>query len=438
MITFRSGIILLMFISIWGCSKGNNTILDTSGKHPAGWAVADTGGKHPLAFINGPSACYECHGKDLRGGVSAVSCFSASRSGITCHANGPGHPVGWAAPDQHGAAAKKISAGTNGYARCQVCHGADFSGGIVNKSCLNTAGCHGAGILAAHSPKPWRDVGKTGARSHTNTDSSNAAACAVCHTRGANSTRSPSPAAPAGTVPGCFNNTLCHGVQGHITGWRSYSSHGRAAKAAQGGIIIKGVPNPYSSFGTCIVCHDAAYNGGIAQQSCLNIAGCHGATVAAPHPAKPWRSNAGGVTHTTTDTSNAGQCAVCHTAGANSTRSPRAGDAVGITSCFNNTLCHGVEGHVAGWSAAAQHGAAAKAAPSSTAGMASCQLCHGVTFNNGSARSCLNTLGCHGLLVSSPHPGKPWTSKTAGVSTHTDTNPANAGICAACHTGGAN
>jgi predicted CxxxxCH...CXXCH cytochrome family protein len=50
----------------------------------------------------------------------------------------------------------------------------------------------------------------------------------------------------------------------------------------------------------------------------------------------------------------------------------------------------------------------------------------------------MNTLSCHGLLVSSPHPAKPWTSKVTAASTHTNTDPANAVTCAICHTGGAN
>ena len=42
---FRSWIIPVMFISIWGCSNANDGLitLDASGKHPAGWAVATIG-----------------------------------------------------------------------------------------------------------------------------------------------------------------------------------------------------------------------------------------------------------------------------------------------------------------------------------------------------------------------------------------------------------
>jgi len=420
----------LVVMALHACSSGNDkasNIDPVTGKHPAGWVVALGGGSHPDAYLNVPSSCFECHGKDLAGGISTVSCFSASRNGIACHPGGPSnHPAGWAAADSHGAAAKAIFSGRNGMPHCQRCHGADFSGGISGVSCLNSAGCHGAGILAAHSPKPWRSA--IGARTHTSADASNAAACAVCHRNGANSTRQPSTVAPAGTAPGCFNNTLCHGIEGHAPGWNAASQHGAAAKGVAGG---------NTGFVTCTQCHGSGFNGGTSGQSCLSTAGCHGATVAAPHPARPWKT-VGGVTHTSTDTSNATQCAPCHANGANSTRVPRPGDPLGTGGCFNNTLCHGSIGHAVGWGAASQHGAEAKKAPTASTGFSSCQPCHGVSFNNGSAVSCMKGLGCHGLLVNSPHPARPWTSTVAGAPSHTGTDTANVGICAICHTAGAN
>ena len=405
------------FSALVACSKSNDkapSIDPVSGKHPAGWA-ATGGGTHPAAFTAGPNSCYECHGSDLKGGISAVSCFSASRSGMTCHANGPsGHPAGWDAATAHGAHAKAKSNGQDGFVRCQVCHGSDFSGGIVNKTCLNTAGCHGAGIGSPHAKKPW--LSNIGASTHADTDTSNAPACAVCHTAGANSARVPSIPAAAGTAPGCFNNTLCHGVEGHATGWRLPANHGTTAKAVVGG--DKG-------FVACIVCHGANYAGGISQQSCLNTAGCHGTGVNAPHPGTPWS------THSETDTSNASQCAVCHTNGNNSTRTPQPGDPVGISGCFNNTLCHGQVGHQVGWAVPTVHGAAAKSAPSGNTGFSSCQPCHGTSYNNGAATTCMNNAACHGSGVYAPHSRKPWL-------THTTTNASNVGSCAICHTGGAN
>jgi predicted CxxxxCH...CXXCH cytochrome family protein len=219
----------------------------------------------------------------------------------------------WGSPDVHGAAAMKQA---NGFTSCQECHGTDFQGGIASSSCFS---CHG--VNAPHARAPWRG----GARTHTNTDQGNAALCAQCHTNGANSSMIPLPAAPAGTSPGCFNNTLCHATPGHAAGWSTPAQHGIAAKAQ---------PSAAGGFALCQSCHGSDFTGGKTQTSCFT---CHG--VSAPHSPAPWLG--GTYTHTTTEPGNASVCALCHTNGANSSRQPSppapAGTAPG---CFNNTLCH--------------------------------------------------------------------------------------------------
>ena len=112
---YLKGVLLtLVVISLLACSKGNDkasNIDPRTGKHPANWAVANTGGAHPAAYLDGPSACFECHGKDLTGGISKVSCFTSSRSkstrcsriaihDLSCSAVGPAagavdHPHLW-------------------------------------------------------------------------------------------------------------------------------------------------------------------------------------------------------------------------------------------------------------------------------------------------------------------------------------------------------
>ncbi len=421
-----AAILVLLGISL-GCSKANDkapTINTITGKHPSGWMAETTGGLHPTAYATGASACFECHGKNLNGGISGVSCFSSSFNGFTCHPDGPtNHLAGWSAPSAHGAAAKALAAGRDGFLRCKICHGSDFAGGVTGKSCLNAAGCHGSGILAPHSPKPWRS--DLGGRTHTDSDATNASECATCHTGGANSSRSPAIAPDAGAAPGCFNNTLCHGVEGHRENWALPSAHGVAARSLASG---------NKGFRSCTYCHGANFDGGPAEQSCMITTGCH--NVNAPHPAQPWRSNTG-LSHTVSDTSNADQCAKCHTGGANSTIQPISGAPVGLTGCFNNTLCHGLLGHPADWKNPALHGAEAKKAPTASSGFSSCQLCHGAAFINGAAVTCFKGIGCHGFGVNAPHPAKPWFSVDGGLK-HTTTDVANVGTCAICHTAGAN
>src|SRR5512143_2066920 len=91
-------------ITVWGCSSPNSNtpVLDSSGKHVADWIVG-----HRASYVGNPKGCVGCHGSDLLGGISRVSCFSSDFNGQACHASGPvGHPAGWRDPSLHGATAK--------------------------------------------------------------------------------------------------------------------------------------------------------------------------------------------------------------------------------------------------------------------------------------------------------------------------------------------
>lgn len=227
---------ILVAVGFGGCSSGpSSSSLDVQGNHPAGW-VTSTGGTHAAFALPDGSACTECHGDDLTGGIANVSCFTASRNGVECHANGPTfqsltrlneaggnfhgtaltdnepfptvfHPTGWANPDAHGLSAKSAPGIASGVAFCQTCHGDDFGGTGNAPSCLNNAFCHGSEVMSPHSPSPWR----LSARTHTNTDTGNAEVCALCHLGGGSVVITPPSPVPAGVTPGCFNNTLCHG-----------------------------------------------------------------------------------------------------------------------------------------------------------------------------------------------------------------------------------
>jgi hypothetical protein len=421
--------LVALAVVLWGCGKANDAAptIDRNGRHPAGWAIAITGGQHPDSYLISPDQCKECHGKDLKGGISKVSCFSANFAGIACHPNGPsGHPADWAIPDSHGAAAKAAAGGSNGFARCEFCHGNDFSGGSANVSCFT---CHG--VNAPHSPKPWR----SSTRTHVSTDPSNAPACALCHTAGANLSPVFQQASYATGAPGCFNNTLCHGQVGHPTGWASPSQHGASAK---GTLIPASAQN---NLAYCQGCHGSNFRGAAAAVSCFS---CH---TTAPHSPAPWRIAAGSTSttkHTDTIATNAATCALCHLNNQRLT-TPQPVPANVTPGCFTNTLCHGATGHANDpqpWNAFTNHGARAKQPPGGTSGLSLCRNCHGdgsvqfPLFRGGVAlTSCMNTLGCHGLTVSAPHPARPWRGTTVN---HSNTDTGNATICAICHTGGAN
>lgn len=110
---------------LWGCGTANDNAVtvDSSGKHPANWVSA-----HPASFIKDSTGCKSCHGSALSGGISGVSCSSASYNGISCHANGP-HPLPWPAHNKT----------TNQLSSCSPCHGAALGGGVTAPPCNK---CH--------------------------------------------------------------------------------------------------------------------------------------------------------------------------------------------------------------------------------------------------------------------------------------------------------
>ena len=173
-----------------------------TGEHPANWIQV-----HYASYAATPDQCRSCHGSTsdpaLAGGISKVSCF-------TCHPKGIDHPDGWADGLQHGRQGAQLAPNATdkfamaGYAKCSKCHGSTYNNGPA-PSCMS---CH---TTSPHPAKPW--VSTTLLKStHTETDIANAPECAKCHTAGANSTLKPLTVPVAGTAPGCFNETLCHGT----------------------------------------------------------------------------------------------------------------------------------------------------------------------------------------------------------------------------------
>ncbi len=226
----------VLVVMAWGCSSANSNApnLDAEGKHAANWLV-----EHRASFLRNQNPCAGCHGSDLKGGISRVSCFTPLFNGQSCHANGPsGHPSGWRDPALHADAAKSQPSAESGFASCQNCHGTDFSGGFSGVSCFTagraTGACHvtnGVPVRAPHSPLPWRTY-PAPTHTHTVDDAagSNAAVCALCHTAG-NNLRTPIITTFATGKSGCMNSTLCHGQMGHPLGWAEPVNHGSAAKS---------------------------------------------------------------------------------------------------------------------------------------------------------------------------------------------------------------
>ena len=293
-------ILLAAFAAAAGCSTANTTgggsdvvvnHVNASGNSVPGWVTA-TGGSHAnSATMNyiangGSSSCTECHGSDLAGGISRVSCFGNTAG---CH-HGP--IPNWITAAVHGATAKKAP-GSSGFASCQICHGSNFSGGGANVSCYT---CHG--VSAPHAPKPWRGLSGS-PYTHTDTvEAGNAPVCYQCHaytgTANPNNPHVPPTPAPAGTAPGCFNGTMCHNEASHAVPFNTtthslvtiatFTANCGTCHAVTGTSPVSGAPlcttchiagSPLTAL-SCTSCHaNPPDSGAPAGASYPNIAGAH-------------------------------------------------------------------------------------------------------------------------------------------------------------------
>ncbi|MGA2079718.1 MAG: hypothetical protein ABSH53_03765 [Holophaga sp.] len=195
-----TGIAVAIAALFLGCSGGTSQAptLSATGQHPADWVTT-----HPNTFYQNPAYCTTCHGSytdpTQAGGISKVSCFGCH------HPNGPAHPANWQDGDQHGLQGAMAVAGpTSGMAYCTTCHNTDFADGPA----ISCYACHPGAPhpAAADWTRPTDPL-----INHAITNLSNAPVCYQCHAGGANSTLRPANPAPAGTAPGCTNNTMCHG-----------------------------------------------------------------------------------------------------------------------------------------------------------------------------------------------------------------------------------
>lgn len=210
--TIKCLLAALLATLLWGCGTSNDgsTVqapsFNTSGKHPANWV-----GAHGISYQNNVTQCKECHGADLNGGISNVSCSSGSFSGLTCHS----HPLAFKDPALHGPVAKRD------LIACQPCHGEAGAPGSnprfnVPKGSLavgcESAGCHNRenlslqALFSAH-PVPWPSHGSAGNMAN---------ACALCHGLNLGGGVGPKCSAchaglAAGAVPISGNCDSCHG-----------------------------------------------------------------------------------------------------------------------------------------------------------------------------------------------------------------------------------
>ena len=423
-----SMILLVAFVGITGCANDNSSDGMSS---PPDWVVVPSGGQHAKSatrdyIANSESIpCTECHGADLSGGTSQVSCFGNPAG---CH-HGPAS--GWIATSpatqNHGVSAKQAP-GSSGFVSCQICHGRYFSGGESKFSCFP---CHG--VNAPHPARPWNSPTYT----HVNTNTENAQVCAQCHFPGSPNNPANYPATPAaaGTPTGCFNSTLCHGDTGapHAVGtaWRDPNPqfHGLTAK---------------QDLSFCQGCHGTRgttlFNGGTTPTSCQTST-CH--TRARAHPIPWYQTSQPYPTYVASHRDSGNQsvaCAICH-----KVDGPGTGPDPNAPSCFSvsftGILCH--SGGAGGANHSVPFQGATHTSADQTSFDADCSACHAITgvppssvaplcmvcHQTGSPLISLNCTSCHG----DPPSGATYPNVAGKHAVH-DALP-GMGVCNPCHNG---
>ena len=238
------------------CSTVNQdspfSFIDETGKHFEGWITSHG----PFASPDG-GRCMDCHGEDLDGGISGVSCFTGSYNGEACHATGPAfHPSDWldsslTGNDWHG------DAYNNGFLinglDCVDCHDPL---GVAWPDGGNCVVCHFTPD-GGRSPGGWTH----GAEDHSSfLGSPEEVVCVTCH----NINNS------FGNEPFCHN---CHEIIAHGV---PYLDHYLAVPASgdytsQCSICHSMSDPPVTSAPVCTSCHIAGSP--YVQTSCRS---CHG------------------------------------------------------------------------------------------------------------------------------------------------------------------
>jgi hypothetical protein len=227
-------LIIFLLVSLFSLSAYANEDCDCF-PHPEGWNKITEHGIFAKEKGTNPN-CTECHGTDLTGGWTDVSCYQ-------CHASYP-HTANWDAVTNHGVYA--LNNGTSN--SCQSdCHGNDYKGGYSEKSCY---GCHELYPHNTNWNNPAQNTSNTYHGKHVmdNTAIKKRTCATKCH---------------GGSYDGglskisCFD---CHAAFPHAFNWSNPKAHGPFAETND--------VNATCSTG----CHGEDFSGGQTNLSCHD---CH-------------------------------------------------------------------------------------------------------------------------------------------------------------------
>jgi len=265
--------------------------------HPDNWYLKENHGMTAISLGKGSCSAEICHGSDLKGGTSGISCSM-------CHTTYP-HETGWAFGDKHWQKVLEL-----GKDECAGCHGEDFTGADTGVSCYS-----------CHELYPHQDGWKLGHSNYLKGKNFNTASCATsCHgsdLTGGNSGVS------------CMT---CHSDFPHPPGWLNWGSTGH-------GLFLQ--TQNFNSPQFCSDCHGKDLAGGISQVSCYS---CH---TTYPHPEDSvWltRGEQGFHGDVVNSTGSPASCAVCH-----------GSDFMGKNSGVSCYTCHSLYPHDENW-ASNNHG----------------------------------------------------------------------------------
>lgn len=225
----------VMFFALSGCSGSNSSngpTVDKNGKHPANWIKT-----HKNDASASTASCTGCHGSDLTGGISKVSCMSSDAiSGFQCHASSPAANL----------------------AGCKSCHGTPPDG----TTAPNRANAHATHLALAN------------------------VTCVTCHSGAGFGTASHAKATATGGIADATVSSLPASFQAKTVTTFGYDA---ASKTCSGIICHGGLKTPSWSSSVairCVDCHalgsssqnpqfNSYYSGRISVNSGLNLVNLH-------------------------------------------------------------------------------------------------------------------------------------------------------------------
>ncbi len=226
--------------------------------HPQEWEKGKEHGKVAHGDLQSES-CISCHGKDLSGGSSKVSCGQ-------CHESYP-HDQKWFLPEKHGQFV--LSKGQSN-TTCALCHeAAEMVGGSMliaeespNATSMNQHEDRSKPCQSCHESYPhgkdWNQREKHGLFVHQ--ESPDAAQCQTCHGKDLQ-----------GGSSG-VSCSSCHAGYPHSEEFKSGAVHGKDM------LDLKTLDQQ-----NCKTCHGENYEGTATTPSCFS---CHNY----PHPEKGWKA----------------------------------------------------------------------------------------------------------------------------------------------------